>query len=77
MFVLVFTGPYDAVPRAIGYHIYAAKMLDRFLDYLSDRSPGTHIAKGTEAVIMPVLHGLEGVFEGSADGDDEVILIQT
>ena len=52
-------------------------MRDGGLDYLGDGLAGSHVAEETEAVFVPVLHGGEGVFEGAADGDDEVALVET
>jgi hypothetical protein len=77
MLILILTGAYDSIARAVCDYVYAPEMLDRFLDYFGDGFAGAHVAEGAEAVVVPALHGLEGVFEGAADGYDEVVLVQT
>jgi len=46
-------------------------------DNFGDRLAGSHVAEETEAVFMPALHARERVFEDTANGDDEVALIET
>ena len=77
MFVLIFTCTDDAVAGTIGYDVYSSEIGDGEGNYFGDGLAGTNIAEGTETVFMPVLHGGEVVFEGSAYGEDEVVLVET
>jgi hypothetical protein len=76
-FVLIFTRANYAVSRAVGDHVYAAEVRQRGGDNFGDRLAGSHVAEETEAVIVPALHAGERVFEDTANGDDEVALVET
>jgi hypothetical protein len=77
MLVLIFTRANYAVSRAIGNHVYAAEVRERGGDNFGDRLAGSHVAEETEAVFMPALHAGERVFEDTANGNDEVALVET
>jgi hypothetical protein len=77
MFILVFASTDDAVPRAVGNHIDAAKVGERGGDHFFDGFSRTYVAEETEAVVVPVLHAGKRVLEDAADGYDEVTMVET
>lgn len=76
MLILVFTSTDYTVARAVGYNIDAAVVFDSSLDDFADRFAGADVTESAETIFVPVLHGLEGVFEDAADCDDEVVLVE-
>lgn len=54
-----------------------AECLDGEGDDFRHGFAGAHVTESAEAVLVPVLHRGEGVFEGATDGYDEVASVKT